>query len=77
LPRIDPRYAHSVHVYRIVPAKQSDKKENQMLVDADGYAHGAYGDGVFLIRPDGYVGYAAPSDGGTSGLNRYLGRFFG
>jgi hypothetical protein len=76
-PRVDPRYANSVHVHRIVRAKQSAKKENHMLVDADGYAHGVYGDGVFLIRPDGYVGYAASSDGGTSGLNRYLARFFG
>jgi 2-polyprenyl-6-methoxyphenol hydroxylase-like FAD-dependent oxidoreductase len=76
LPRVDPRYANSVHVHRIVRAKQSAKKENQMLVDADGYAHCAYGDGVFLIRPDGYVGYAAPSNGGTPGLDRYLARFF-
>ncbi|MCX4764547.1 FAD-dependent monooxygenase [Streptomyces sp. NBC_01275] len=31
-------------------------------------AHGAYGTGVFLIRPDGYVGWAGET---TEGLDRY------
>jgi 2-polyprenyl-6-methoxyphenol hydroxylase-like FAD-dependent oxidoreductase len=75
LPRPDPRHSGVVHVYRIARAKRSVEEGSQVLVDADGYAHNAYGDGVFLIRPDGYIGYVGPS-GGTPGLSRYLARFF-
>ncbi|MEU3900492.1 FAD-dependent oxidoreductase [Streptomyces sp. NPDC045251] len=39
---------------------------------ARGAAHGAYGAGVFLVRPDGYVGWAGDS---PAGLDGYLGRF--
>ncbi|CAL9571432.1 FAD-dependent oxidoreductase [Streptomyces sp. enrichment culture] len=37
-----------------------------------GQAHGAYGAGLFLVRPDGYVGWAGDS---PEGLAAYLGRF--
>ncbi|AXL93412.1 pentachlorophenol monooxygenase [Streptomyces sp. CB09001] len=37
-----------------------------------GGAHGAYGAGLFLVRPDGYVGWSGES---TAGLDTYLGRF--
>lgn len=30
------------------------------LVDVEGHARAAYGGGLFLVRPDGYVGLAAP-----------------
>jgi 2-polyprenyl-6-methoxyphenol hydroxylase-like FAD-dependent oxidoreductase len=76
LPHLDSRYDDAVHVYRIVRARQSAEKGSQLLVDAEGSAHNAYGDGLFLIRPDGYVGYAGPSHGGTAGLGQYLARFF-
>ena len=44
------------------------------LVDKDGHAHRNYGDGLILVRPDGYLGYAAPD---ARGLDAYLARFFG
>ncbi|MCW1096057.1 FAD-dependent oxidoreductase [Streptomyces sp. RS2] len=37
-----------------------------------GGAHGAYGTGLFLVRPDGYVGWAGDT---PEGLDAYLGRF--
>ncbi|MFE0812641.1 FAD-dependent oxidoreductase [Streptomyces sp. NPDC058848] len=37
-----------------------------------GTAHGAYRAGVFLVRPDGYVGWAGDT---PAGLGGYLGRF--
>ena len=37
-----------------------------------GEAHGAYGAGLFLVRPDGYVGWAGDT---PDGLEAYLGRF--
>ncbi|KUO21664.1 FAD-dependent oxidoreductase [Streptomyces dysideae] len=37
-----------------------------------GGVQGAYGSGVFLVRPDGYVGWAG---GGAAGLTKYLARF--
>ncbi|WP_399887867.1 FAD-dependent oxidoreductase [Streptomyces sp. BBFR51] len=37
-----------------------------------GDAHGAYGTGLFLVRPDGYVGWAGDT---PEGLGSYLGRF--
>ncbi|MFD5364359.1 FAD-dependent oxidoreductase [Streptomyces tendae] len=37
-----------------------------------GGAHGAYGTGLFLVRPDGYVGWAGDT---PEGLGAYLGRF--
>ena len=44
------------------------------LLDNDGHAHRNYGDGLILVRPDGYLGYAAPD---ARGINTYLSRFFG
>jgi hypothetical protein len=35
-----------------------------------GPAHGAYGTGLFLIRPDGYVGWAGGAE--ADGLAEYL-----
>ncbi len=37
-----------------------------------GPAHGAYGTGLFLVRPDGYVGWAGP---GPDGPGAHLARF--
>ncbi|MFH8707296.1 FAD-dependent oxidoreductase [Streptomyces rubrogriseus] len=37
-----------------------------------GGPHGAYGAGLFLVRPDGYVGWAGDT---PEGLGAYLGRF--
>jgi len=45
------------------------------LFDGEGQMHRIYGEGLILIRPDGYLGYTGPSDG--PGLRRYLQRYFG
>jgi hypothetical protein len=45
------------------------------LLDADGTVQRIYGEGLILVRPDGYVGYTGPSGG--PGLAGYLGRMFG
>ena len=45
------------------------------LFDAGGVMQRIYGNGLILVRPDGYVGYTGPSGG--PGLAGYLGRMFG
>ncbi|WP_030024151.1 FAD-dependent monooxygenase [Streptomyces monomycini] len=42
------------------------------LLDSEGHVRDAYGEGVFLIRPDGYVGYAADD---ATGLPEELVRY--
>ncbi|MEV5599014.1 FAD-dependent monooxygenase [Streptomyces sp. NPDC052496] len=42
------------------------------LLDPAGHAHQAYGEGLFLVRPDGYVAYAADD---ASGLPEELARY--
>ncbi|MFH8406791.1 FAD-dependent monooxygenase [Streptomyces sp. NPDC018019] len=42
------------------------------LLDTEGHARQAYGEGVFLVRPDGYVAYAADD---ASGLPDELARY--
>ncbi len=75
LPELDPRYAAGVRTWRIVrPGPQGD--DEAVLIDSGGHAHRIYGDGLVLVRPDGYVGYAGGADGGAS-LANYLARFFG
>jgi 2-polyprenyl-6-methoxyphenol hydroxylase-like FAD-dependent oxidoreductase len=70
LPKLDKRHADGVRAYRIVrPGQGGDG-----LADKDGHVHRNYGHGLILVRPDGYLGYAAP-DG--SGINTYLSRFYG
>ncbi|MFC7897876.1 FAD-dependent oxidoreductase [Streptomyces sp. NPDC057381] len=51
-------------------ADASDVPERVRVVR--GAAHGVYGAGVFLVRPDGYVGWAGDS---PDGLDGYLNRF--
>ena len=45
------------------------------LIDSEGQVHRIYGDGLILVRPDGYLGYTGPAGG--AGLPSYLSRFFG
>ena len=72
LPELRPRCAPTVRAYRIVPPGQG----HDALTDAECHMHRIYGEGLILVRPDGYLGYAGPS-GSAGALNRYLGRFFG
>ena len=75
LPSLDPRYAAAVRGWRIVrPGPQGD--DEAALIDSGGHAHRVYGEGLVLVRPDGYVGYAGPGGSGV-GLDVYLARFFG
>jgi hypothetical protein len=60
-------------VHRVVPSADATQGA---LTDTDGQIRRLYGEGVVLIRPDGYLGYTGP-DGGTPGLRAYLGRCFG
>jgi hypothetical protein len=76
LPSLGGRCAEAMRTYRIVRAGEGGPADDAVLVDKGGHAHRNYGEGLILIRPDGYLGYAGPYDG-ASGLNRYLGRFFG
>lgn len=48
-----------------------DAPETEMPV-VPGPAQEAYGTGLFLVRPDGYVGWAGDS---AEGLTAYLARF--
>ena len=70
LPKLNKRHADGVRAYRIVQPGQG----GDGLADKDGHVHRNYGHGLILVRPDGYLGYAAP-DG--SGINAYLLRFYG
>ena len=72
LPALDPRHAAAVRGWRIVRPGQQGADE-AVLIDSGGHAHRNYGEGLVLVRPDGYVGYAGSPDG----LHRYLDRFFG
>ena len=64
----------AIRAYRIVASGGCGG--DGALIDSDGQVHRIYGDGLILVRPDGYLGYTGPG-GGAGGLRSYLGRFFG
>jgi hypothetical protein len=72
LPALGQHYGDALRVQRIV---RPGAAVPGALLDADGQVHATYGEGLILIRPDGYVGYTGP--GGGPGLAAYLARFFG
>jgi 2-polyprenyl-6-methoxyphenol hydroxylase-like FAD-dependent oxidoreductase len=72
LPAIGPQYGDALRVQRI---ERPGSGAPGALIDGDGQVLRIYGDGLILIRPDGYVGYTGP--GGGPGLRAYLRRFFG
>jgi hypothetical protein len=69
---LDPRHRKAVRVRRL--RRPDDRTSEGALTDRDGAAHRIYGDGLFVVRPDGYVGYAGRESQGPA---RYLARFFG
>ena len=75
LPALDPRHRDAIQAYRVVGPGGAAAGEG-MLVDVEGQVHRTYGDGLILVRPDGYIGYTGPG-GGSDGLRTYLARFFG
>jgi 2-polyprenyl-6-methoxyphenol hydroxylase-like FAD-dependent oxidoreductase len=63
----------ALRVHRVVAPADATQGA---LTDTDGQIRRLYGEGVVLIRPDGYLGYTGP-DGDTPGLPAYLSRCFG
>ncbi|MBM3526959.1 MAG: pentachlorophenol monooxygenase [Alphaproteobacteria bacterium] len=74
LPALDPRYRDAVRAIRV--ARMGEAMGEGALTDPGGEAHRIYGDGLILVRPDGYVGYTGAAAAGQ-GLAAYLSRFFG
>ena len=72
LPGLGSQYGDAVRVCRVARPGAAGAGA---LIDMNGEAHRIYGEGLILVRPDGYVGYTGP-DGGA-GLRSYLARFFG
>src|ERR1700754_4949899 len=73
-PALDEEIRRAVRSYCVVPAGHQ-AADDTTLIDANGQAHRIYGDGLIVIRPDGYLGYAGPAGGG--GVQSWLARFFG
>jgi 2-polyprenyl-6-methoxyphenol hydroxylase-like FAD-dependent oxidoreductase len=74
LPALDEKIRRAVRSYRVVLAGH-DAAGDATLIDKDGQAHRIYGDGVIVVRPDGYLGYAGSA--GATGVQAWLARFFG
>ena len=74
LPLLPARMGAVVRAYRI--ARPDDSMGAGALVDRDDHAHRIYGEGLVLVRPDGYVGYAGPRGGAGASCAAYLARFF-
>ena len=72
VPALGSQYRSAVRVHRIARAGAAGEGA---VVDGEGQVHRTYGEGLILVRPDGYIGYTGPADG--AGLRSYLRRFFG
>src|SRR6185436_4876711 len=72
LPGLGSQYGDAIRVYRVA---RPGAEGGGAPIDMNGKAHRIYGEGLILVRHDGYVGYTGP-DGGA-GLRSYLARFFG
>jgi 2-polyprenyl-6-methoxyphenol hydroxylase-like FAD-dependent oxidoreductase len=72
VPALGSQYRNAVRVHRI--ARPGAAGEGG-LIDGEGQIHRTYGEGLILVRPDGYLGYTGPAGG--AGLRSYLARFFG
>jgi 2-polyprenyl-6-methoxyphenol hydroxylase-like FAD-dependent oxidoreductase len=72
-PRLSPHFGDAVRTVRIV--RSVGAAGDSALVDRGGHAHRVYGEGLILVRPDGYLGYGGPGEPGT-GLTGYLARLF-
>jgi 2-polyprenyl-6-methoxyphenol hydroxylase-like FAD-dependent oxidoreductase len=71
-PELGSHCGDAVRVHRIAAPGRTGEGA---LVDDEGEVRRIYGDGLILVRPDGYVGYAGPAAG--PGLPAYLGGVFG
>jgi hypothetical protein len=77
LPPVPPRCAQALRAHRIALPGQAGPADASALIDSGGHAHRNYGEGLILVRPDGYLGYGGPGGDGRRALNAYLGRCFG
>ena len=73
-PALDEKARRAVRSYRVVPAG-SPAADDATLIDTHGQVHRIYGDGLIVVRPDGYLGYAGPAGG--AGVQSWFARFFG
>ena len=71
LPALGVQYGDALRMQRIA---DRDAAVPGALLDGEGQIHRTYGEGLIVVRPDGYVGYTGT--GAASGLARYLQRFF-
>jgi 2-polyprenyl-6-methoxyphenol hydroxylase-like FAD-dependent oxidoreductase len=72
LPPLGSQYRNAIRAHRIARPGAGGVGA---LIDSEAQVHRIYGDGLILVRPDGYLGYTGA--GGGAGLQSYLGRFFG
>ncbi len=72
LPAFGAQYGNALRAQRVVGRHAGAPGA---LLDGEGHVYRTYGEGLILVRPDGYLGYTGL--GGTPGLGRYLQRFFG
>ena len=72
LPPLGSQYRNAIRAHRIARPGAGGAGA---LIDSEEQVHRIYGDGLILVRPDGYLGYTGA--GGGAGLQSYLGRFFG
>ena len=72
LPAFGAQYGDALCVQRVVGRHAGAPGA---LLDGEAQVHRTYGEGLILVRPDGYLGYTGL--GGTPRLGRYLQRFFG
>jgi 2-polyprenyl-6-methoxyphenol hydroxylase-like FAD-dependent oxidoreductase len=75
LPALGSQHRDAIRAYRVVRPGGNAVGE-RVLIDSEGQLYRTYGDGLILVRPDGYLGYTGPG-GGSGGFHSYLAQFFG
>jgi hypothetical protein len=74
LPALGAQYRDAVRLRRVIRA--GEPIAEGALLDREDAAHRTYGDGLVLVRPDGYLGFTGGNDAGPA-LASYLRQFFG
>ena len=75
------RYSKEINVHIVIPSQRTPselKWSGEVVLDSDGSLHRRYGatsESLYLIRPDGYVGYRSQPAVGEK-LDEYLKRMF-
>jgi hypothetical protein len=76
--RIENEYSDVVAAYRVDRGEHSEGRDTGALLDPSGELHRVYGaeeEKIYLIRPDGYVGYRGRAVN-AAGLFQYLHSLF-